>query len=132
MVVSEIGLEMRRWPSEKPCTSGLGLCPHPKVSGGQGLSSRTRPTTNRAATALRRAAASLHPSPRALGAYCRRRQRRRGTPKAITATAHQLARRIDSMLQHGTAAVAQGLEAYEQQYRERVVKHVSRRAKELG
>ena len=57
---------------------------------------------------------------------------RLGTPKAITATAHKLARLIDSMLKHGTAYVAQGLEAYEQQYRDRTVKHMARRAKELG
>ena len=57
---------------------------------------------------------------------------RLGTPKAITATAHKLARLIYSMLKHGTAYVTQGLEAYEQQYRARVVKNLSRKARELG
>jgi pyruvate/2-oxoacid:ferredoxin oxidoreductase beta subunit len=57
---------------------------------------------------------------------------RLGTLKAITATAHKLARLIDSMLKHGTAYVAQGLETYEQQYRERLVKTLSRKARELG
>ena len=132
MVISEIGWDMSRWPSEKHFTSWLGLCPHQKVSGGKVLSSRTRPTTNRAAAALRLAAASLHHSHSALGAYFRRMKSRLGTPKAITATAHKLARLIYSMLKHGTAYVAQGLEAYEQQYRDRVVKHLTRRAKELG
>jgi len=36
------------------------------------------------------------------------------------------------MLKHGTAYVTQGLEAYEQQYRARVVKNLSRKARELG
>jgi len=36
------------------------------------------------------------------------------------------------MLKHGTAYVAQGLETYEQQYRERMVKNLSRKARELG
>ena len=37
IVISEIGLAMSRWPSEKPFTSWLGVCPHQKVSGGKGL-----------------------------------------------------------------------------------------------
>jgi transposase len=96
------------------------------------LSSRTRPTTNRAAAALRLAAASLHHSHSALGAYFRQMKSRLGTPKAITATAHKLARLIYSMLKHGTAYGAPGREAYAQPSRDRVVKHWTRRAKELG
>ena len=57
---------------------------------------------------------------------------RLGTPQAITATAHKLARLIDSMLKHGTAYVARGMDEYAQQYRDRAVKHLHRRAKELG
>ena len=132
MVISAIGLERSRWPSEQHCTSWLGWCPQQQVSGGQVLASRTRPTTHRAAAALRLAAASRHPAHRALGAYCRRLQSRLGTPKAITATAHKLARLIDSMLKHGTAYVAQGLAASAQPYQDRVVKHVTRRAKAWG
>lgn len=36
------------------------------------------------------------------------------------------------MLKHGTAYVRQGMDAYEQQYRERAVKQMTRRAKALG
>jgi transposase len=57
---------------------------------------------------------------------------RLGAPKAITATAHKLARRIYTMLQQGTAYVRQGMDEYEQQYRERAVKQMTRRAKALG
>lgn len=59
-------------------------------------------------------------------------QSRLGTPQAIPATAHTLARLLDSLLQHGTAYGAQGLEADAQQYRDRTVQHMARRAKELG
>ena len=132
IVISEIGLDMSTWPSEKHFTSWLGVSPQRRISGGKVLSSRTRPTTNRAAAALRLAAASLHHSQSALGAYFRRMKSRLGTSKAITATAHKLARLIYSMLKHGTAYVTQGLEAYEQQYRERVVRNLSRKARALG
>jgi len=132
IVLGEIGLDMSRWPSEKQFTSWLGLCPRVRVSGGRVLSSRTRPTANRAAAALRLAAASLHHAKSALGAFFRRMKARLGTPKAITATAHKLARLIYAMLKHGTAYVAGSMAEYEQKYRQRVVHNLSRKARELG
>jgi len=36
------------------------------------------------------------------------------------------------MLKHGTAYVRQGMDEYEQQYRDRTVKNMTRRAKALG
>ena len=72
MLVSAIGCEMSRWPPVKHCASWLGLCPHQRVSGGQGLSRRTQVCAHRAATALRLAASCLHHSQSALGAFFRR------------------------------------------------------------
>lgn len=132
VILSEIGLDMSRWPTVKHFTSWLGLCPHHRVSGGKVLSRRTKPCANRAATALRLAAAALHHSQSALGAFFRRMKARMGAPKAITATAHKLARLIYTMLKHGTAYVRQGMDEYEQQYRDRTVKSLTRRAKMLG
>jgi len=132
VILSEIGLDMRRWPTVKHCTSWLGLCPHHRVSGGKGLSRRTKPGANRAATALRLAAACLHHRQSALGAFVRRMKARLGTPKAITATAHKLARFVYSMLKHGTAYGRQGMEEYAQQYRDRMLQNMTRRAKALG
>jgi hypothetical protein len=43
-----------------------------------------------------------------------------------------LARLVYSMLKHGTAYVQQGLDAYEQQYRQRAAAALARRARELG
>jgi transposase len=131
-VRSEVGLDMGRWPTVKHFTSWLGRCPHHRVSGGNVLSRRTKPCANRAATALRRAAASLHHSQSALGAFFRRLKARLGAPKAITATAHKLARLVYTMLKYGTAYVRQGMAAYEQQYRDRAVKPMTRRAKVWG
>ena len=96
------------------------------------LSRRTKPCANRAATALRLAAACLHHSQSALGAFFRRMKARLGAPKAITATAHKLARLVYSMLKHGTAYVRQGMDEYEQQFRDRMVQNMTRRAKALG
>ena len=132
IILSEIGLDMTRWPTVTHLTSWLGLCPHQRVSGGQVLSRRTKSCANRAATALRLAAAALHHSQSALGAFFRRMTARLGAPKAITATAHTLARLIYTMLKHGTAYVRRGMDEYEQPYRDRVLKQMTRRAKALG
>src|ERR671933_963604 len=71
-LVSEIGTDMGRWPTVKHFSSWLGLCPGTKKSGGKVLSSKTPPSANRAAAALRLAATSLYRSRSALGAYLRR------------------------------------------------------------
>jgi hypothetical protein len=131
-VISEIGLDMTRWPSAKHFASWLGLCPGNKISGGKRLSSRSKPTANRVATALRVAAQSLARSHSALGAYYRRMRGRLGGPQAITATAHKLARLIYSLLRYGTEYVDAGQHAYEQQYRDRVLSNLQRKAHAFG
>jgi len=131
-VISEVGLDMTRWPTTKHFTSWLGLCPGSKITGGKVLSSRSKPSANRAAAALRLAANSLHRSNSALGAFLRRKKAQLGAPQAITATAHKLARLIYSMLKYGQEYVDAGQDYYESQYRERALRNLVRRAKELG
>jgi transposase len=114
VLLSEIGTDLHRWPTEKHFAAWLGLCPHPKISGGKILSRKVRPSANRAATALRLAAQCLHHSHSALGAFFRRLQARLGAPKAITATAHKLARLVYRLLKYGEDYVAQGMAEYEQ------------------
>jgi transposase len=132
VLLSEIGTDMSRWPTEKHFASWLGLCPHHKISGGKILSRKVRPSANRAATALRLAAQCLHHSQSALGAFCRRLKTRLGAPKAITATAHKLARLVYRLLKYGQDYVARGMSEYEQTYRERIVQNLMRKAKALG
>jgi transposase len=131
-VISEIGLDMTRWPTSKHFASWLGLCPGNKVSGGKRYRIRSKPSANRAATALRLAAQGVANSHSALGAYYRRMRARLGAPKAITATAHKLARLVYSMLRYGTAYVDAGQQAYEQKYRDRVLTNLQRKAKAFG
>jgi hypothetical protein len=57
---------------------------------------------------------------------------RLGKAQAVTATAHKLARLIYSMLRYGTEYVDVGQDYYERQYKERVVRSLTQRAKALG
>src|SRR6202020_2552826 len=56
-LVGECGTNLAAWPSAKHFTSWLALAPHNKISGGKVLSSKTRRTSNRAASLLRLPAA---------------------------------------------------------------------------
>lgn len=131
-IVSEIGVDINRWKSEKHFASWLGLSPGSKITGGKRLSGKTKPVVNRAAAALRMAASTLYRSKCALGAYYRRMKARLGAPKAITATAHKLARLIYSMMKHGKEYTDIGQDYYEQQYKSRAIKNLKTRARQLG
>jgi transposase len=132
VVISEVGPDMSRFATVKHFTSWLGLCPGTKISGGKVLSGKSKRTANRATQALKLAAASLRSSKSALGAYYRRMAARMDKPKAVAAAAHKLARLIYVMLTRGEEYTDQGQLYYEQRYRERVVRQLSKRARELG
>lgn len=131
-ILSEIGTDTSQWAHAKAFASWLGLCPGNKISGGKILSSRTKPSDNRAAQALRMAASTLYRSKTALGAFFRRMRARLGAPKAITATAHKLARILYRMLTNGKNYREVGENYYEQQYQARVVANLTKRAEEFG
>jgi len=53
-------------------------------------------------------------------------------PKAVTATAHKLARLVYWMLKHGMAYVQQSEQQYNQQQRARQIRNLKKRARQLG
>jgi transposase InsO family protein len=123
---------MKAWPSAKHFTSWLCLAPGNKISGGKVLSSRTRRSSSRAAALLRLAATTVGRSDTALGAFYRRLSSRAGKSKAVTATARKIAVWFYNTLRHGMSYKDPGAEQYEQQYRNRVLSNLQRRAKSLG
>jgi transposase len=131
VVLSEIGVDMSRWRTEKHFASWLGLCPDHRISGGRILGRSTRPVVSRARNALRMAAYSLERSQSWLGAKYRRLKRKLGAPKAITAMAHHLARLIYLMIKNGADYVDKGMKAYEERYKAQRLKWLERQAREL-
>lgn len=131
-ILSEIGTDMSVWPTVKHFSSWLRLSPNNKVTGGKVKRRGTQPTTNRASTAFRLAAQSLARSDSAIGAFYRRLRARHGAPKAITATAHKLARIVYFMLKHRQPYLDPGASYYEEQYRERAIRNLRRKASSFG
>src|SRR5437016_5761519 len=131
-LISEIGSGVSRFATVKKFCSWLGLCPNWKKTGGRVRSSRTRRGVNRAALALRLAAQSLHHSRGALGGFLRRMKGRLGAQAAVTATAHKLARIVYLALKHGMTYVRQSQEEYEARMKEKQIKALRRKARQLG
>ena len=131
-VVSEVGADLSKFPSDKHFASWLGLCPGTKITGGKVMSGKTKRCANRAAQALRLAAAALRSSQSALGAYYRRLCARMDKPKAVTAAAHKLARLIYAMLTHGQEYTDRGQDYFEERYRQRVLHNLAQKAKAMG
>jgi transposase len=132
VVVSEIGLDMSRFPSVKHFCAWLGLCPKMKKTGGRVVSSRTRPGKGRAARALLLAARALWHSPTPLGAFLRRLKARLGAPAATTATAHKLARLLYQTLHSGQLPAKETAAAYAERQRQQAVAAVLQKARRLG
>jgi hypothetical protein len=131
-VISEAGWDMSKWQSEDHFVSWLRLCPDNKISGEKIIGKGRLRTNNRLTTALKMAATSLRETETYLGAQFRRLRNRLGSPKAIKAMAAKLARLVYRMLRYGMQYVDRGARLYEEQYRQRQIIHLKRKAAELG
>jgi len=131
-LVSEIGLDMRRWATESHFAAWLTLAPRNDISGGKLLRSRTLPSANRATQILRMAALSVGRSDNALGAFYRRMAARIGKAKAITATARKLAILVYRMLRDRISYREMSAAEYDQQQRSRILRGLRKRAASLG
>jgi transposase len=132
VVVSEIGLDMSRFPSVRHFCAWLGLCPRLRKTGGRVISSRTRKGKGRAARALLLAARGLWRSQTALGSFLRRLKARLGAPQATTATAHKLARLLYQTLKTGQLPAQESAAAYAEQQRQQAVAALRKKALRLG
>jgi transposase len=131
-ILSEIGVDLERFPTEDNFSSWLGLSPNNRKTGGIVRSRRTRKVAHRVATALRLSAQALHHSKSAIGASHRRLAARIEPAKAITATARKLACLVYRMLKHGQAYVDQGEAAYLAAFQQQRLRRLQRQARRFG
>ena len=131
-ILAELGTDLSKFKSAKHFASWLGLCPGTRITGGKRISGNTKRIPNRVAQALKLAAQGLHHSQCALGAYYRRMAARMGAGKAITATAHKLARLVYAILTKGEEFVQRSQDHYEDQVRARTIRYLQKKAASLG
>ncbi|MEK7370541.1 MAG: IS110 family transposase [candidate division NC10 bacterium] len=129
---AELGADLSAFPSGDHFASWLGLCPDNRISGGKVLSVKTRRVKHRVAQALRLAAQSLSRSQSVLGGFFRRMRAKLGAPKAITATAHKLARIVYHLITTRQPYDESRLAAAESDHRRRTESRLRTQARALG
>jgi len=131
-ILAELGPDFSKFRSAGAFSSWMGLCPDNDISGGKVLWSGTRKVKNRVAVTLRMAAQSLQHSESALGEFYRRMRAKLGAPKAITATAHKLARIVYHLLTTKEAYDDSIFSKAEEKYRHRTENRLKAQAQALG
>jgi hypothetical protein len=132
ILISEIGLDMSRWKTDKHFCSWLRLAPGNRISGGKRMKSKPHKGHNRAAQILRVCAQAAIQSKSALGAFGRRLRARLDAPKAIKALAHKLARLVNRMLKTGKSYADAGELYYEHKYRDHLLQRLHKQAALFG
>lgn len=132
VLLSELGHDLSKFPTERQFTSWLGLCPNHRGSAGKVRKRQVKRSASRANRAFRLAASGCHHAKNALGAFYRRIAARSGGAKAVVATARKLAERFYRLLTKGGEYVRQDMDHYEKTYRMKVTKGLAQRAQELG
>jgi len=133
IIIAEIGIDMRPFPSEAHVASWVGLCPGTKISAGKRLSGKTQKGDQWLRQALIEAA---HGAARSkgtyLGALYQRLAKRLGRKKAIVALAHRILVIVYHLLKKQEPYQERG-EAYVQQREHEDLKlQAIRRLQRLG
>jgi transposase len=132
VIISEIGTDMTRWPTVKHFASWLGLCPGDNTSGGKVISSASRKVHSPASQAFILAARSVGRTDTSIGDFYRGKKFTRGGPKALTATAHLIARIVYAMLRDRAPYKSETKEEREMKKRARKESKVTKLASQLG
>jgi transposase len=131
-VITEVGTDMEKFPSEKHFCSWLGLAPKHEISGGKVLKNKTLKTKNRAGQAFRMAAQSVKQADCPFGMMYRRLRSRLGPAQATVAAAHAIARVVYRMLKYKVEYDPLSVNEYQKQYEEQQVKYMQKKAAKLG
>ena len=131
-LVSEIGPNVDRFPTEKKFVSYIGLAPPLGKSAGKNVRTRGKTkNTCRIGQLLRQAASTLSRSKSALGARFRATRSRTSSKIAITDTARTMAKLIYRGMKFGAAYVDEGEAAYEQRRRNKTLRFIQRAIRTL-
>jgi hypothetical protein len=132
VILSEIGVDVSRFPTEKHFASWLRLCPHFEESNQARKKGSKRKGKNRVAQALRMAAQAVSRMKIPLALFYQRIRGRLGGKAAITATAHKLALLVYRLLKNGVEYVRQSVEEYAAKMRDQAERSLRRKAALLG
>jgi transposase len=133
VILSEIGLDMRRFPTAGHLVSWAGLCPRNDESAGKRRSTRLRKGAPWLKTALVQCAwAASRKKDGYLRAQFQRLRQRRGPKKAVCAVAASMLATIWHMLRDGTFWRDLGPDHFHRRSPEQQAQHLARQIAKLG
>jgi transposase len=133
VVLSEIGIDMGRFPSDRHLISWAGICPRNDESAGKRRSNRLRKGAPWLKTALVQSAwAAVRKKDSYLRAQFHRIKARRGAKKAIMAVAASILTAIYHMLKNGTTYQDLGPHHFDRRSKESQAHHLVKRLVDLG
>jgi transposase len=131
-ILSEVGLDMTKWPTPDHFVSWLRLAPNRRVTGGRPLSSKTLPGRSRAAGIFRKCAENVARSHCYFGSFYRRMRARKGGAYAVVATAAKIARVFYRTLLTRTPYRDIGQHHFDTAHRQRALRSAVTRLRALG
>ena len=133
ILLAELGVDLRRFPSAKHLASWAGICPGNKETGGKRLSGKTRPANHWLKQVLIEIAhVAARTKDTYLAAQYRRIAARRGKKRALVALAHSILVSIYHMLTKGEPYHDLGANYFDEHNRQRVEQRLLRRLHNLG
>lgn len=132
IIVSEIGIDMSRFPSAEHLAAWAGLAPGNYESGGKTLSTNTRKGNRVLRAILVQAAHALAPTKTYLAAQYRRLSARRGKKRAAVAVAHSILVIAYHLILRQEPYRDLGANYFDQQQPETVKKRLIKRLEKLG
>jgi len=133
VILSEIGLDMSRFPSDRHLISWAGICPRNDESAGKRRSNRLRKGAPWLKTALVQSAwAAVRKKDSYLRAQFHRIKARRGARKAIMAVAASILTAIYHMLKNGTKYQDLGAHHFDRRSKEQQTHRLIERLGDLG
>ncbi len=132
VVISELGIDMIRFPSDGHAASWAGLAPGKNESAGRNHSARTLKANRYLRSALVEAAHAAGKTDTYLGEKYRRIARRRGKKRAAVAVARTILTIIYHMIRSGSTYVERGSSYLDQLKPHSIQQWLTRRLEKLG